>query len=74
MTMSLIGDDLDKATALVPLGRLSYPQEVAQVVAFYASDLAANITGQLFVIDGGGYGAQSDPGYLTSEQLAAYAR
>jgi NAD(P)-dependent dehydrogenase (short-subunit alcohol dehydrogenase family) len=74
MTMSIIGDDLDKATALVPTGRLSYPSEVASVVAFYASDLAANITGQLFVIDGGGYGAQSDPGYLTPQQIAAYAR
>lgn len=74
MTMSLIGDDLDKATALVPLGRLSYPNEVAQVVAFYASALAANITGQIFVIDGGGYGAQADPGYLSPQQLAAYSR
>ena len=74
MTMSLIGDDLDKATALVPLGRLSQPEEVAQAVLFYASDLAANITGQLFVVDGGGYGAQSDPGFLTPEQIAAYAR
>ncbi len=73
MTMSLIGDDMPKATALVPLGRLSRPEEVAQVVAFYASDLAANITGQLFVIDGGGYGAQADPGYLTPQQIAAYA-
>jgi NAD(P)-dependent dehydrogenase (short-subunit alcohol dehydrogenase family) len=74
MTMSLIGEDMDKATALVPLGRLSHPQEVAQLVAFYASDLAANITGQIVVIDGGGYGAQADPGYLSPQQLAAYAR
>jgi NAD(P)-dependent dehydrogenase (short-subunit alcohol dehydrogenase family) len=74
MTMSLIGDDLDKATALVPLGRLSQPEEVAAAVLFYASDRAANITGQLFVVDGGGYGAQSDPGYLTPAQLAASAR
>ncbi len=74
MTMSIIGDDLDKATALVPTGRLSQPSEVASVVAFYASELAANITGQIFVIDGGGYGAQADPGYLSPQQLAAYAR
>lgn len=74
MTTSLIGDDLDKATALVPLGRLSRPEEVASVVAFYASDRAANITGQVFVIDGGGYGAQADPGYLSPQQIAAYAR
>jgi len=74
MTMGLIGDDLDKATALVPTGRLSDPEEVARLVVFYASDAAANTTGQIFVIDGGGYGAQADPGYLTSEQIAAYAR
>ena len=74
MTMSLIGDDLDKATALVPLGRLSQPQEVASLAVYYASELAANITGQIVVIDGGGYGAQADPGYLTDEQIAAYAR
>jgi NAD(P)-dependent dehydrogenase (short-subunit alcohol dehydrogenase family) len=74
MTMSLIGDDLDKATALVPLGRLSRPEEVASLVVYYASDLAANITGQIVVIDGGGYGAQADPGYLTDAQIAAYAR
>jgi NAD(P)-dependent dehydrogenase (short-subunit alcohol dehydrogenase family) len=74
MTMSLIGDDLDKATALVPTGRLSEPAEVARLVAFYASDAAANVTGQIFVIDGGGYGAQADPGYLTPEQISAYAR
>ncbi|MGV1007421.1 MAG: SDR family NAD(P)-dependent oxidoreductase [Dermatophilaceae bacterium] len=73
MTMSIIGDGMGKATALVPLGRLSYPNEVAQVVAFYASELAANITGQIFVIDGGGYGAQADPGYLSPSQLAAYS-
>ena len=74
MTMSLIGDDLDKATALVPLGRLSQPEEIAAAVLFYASDLAANITGQFFVVDGGGYGMQADPCYLTPAQIAAYAR
>ena len=74
MTMGLIGDDMDKATALVPLGRLSQPEEVASLAVYYASPLAANITGQIVVIDGGGYGAQADPGYLSDEQIAAYAR
>jgi NAD(P)-dependent dehydrogenase (short-subunit alcohol dehydrogenase family) len=74
MTQSLIGDNLDKAMALVPLGRLSQPEDVAQAVVFYASDMAANITGQIFVVDGGGYGAQADPGYLTPAQIAAYSR
>jgi NAD(P)-dependent dehydrogenase (short-subunit alcohol dehydrogenase family) len=37
----------------VPLGRLGNPEEVASLFAFLASDDAAFITGQAFVIDGG---------------------
>ncbi|ATC93251.1 SDR family NAD(P)-dependent oxidoreductase [Pseudoalteromonas tunicata] len=43
--------------ALQPLGRLGQPQEVANLVAFLASDAASFITGSLQVIDGG-YTAQ----------------
>ncbi|OUL57516.1 SDR family NAD(P)-dependent oxidoreductase [Pseudoalteromonas ulvae] len=43
--------------ALQPLGRLGQPQEVANLVAFLASDEASFITGSLQVIDGG-YTAQ----------------
>jgi NAD(P)-dependent dehydrogenase (short-subunit alcohol dehydrogenase family) len=35
------------------LGRFTYPQEVADLVLFLASDRAANITGSDFLIDGG---------------------
>lgn len=37
----------------VPLNRLGTPDEVADVVAFLASDMSSYITGQVVVIDGG---------------------
>jgi 3-oxoacyl-[acyl-carrier protein] reductase len=37
----------------IPLARLGTPQDIAGMVAFLASEHAAYITGQVFVIDGG---------------------
>lgn len=42
-----------KATQLIPLGRGQSPLDIGAAVAFLASDLAANITGQALNVDGG---------------------
>jgi NAD(P)-dependent dehydrogenase (short-subunit alcohol dehydrogenase family) len=44
---------LDEVTAKTPLARLGKVEELASVVAFLASDLAAYITGQAVNVDGG---------------------
>ncbi|MEV1329697.1 SDR family NAD(P)-dependent oxidoreductase [Micromonospora costi] len=44
---------LDEVTAKTPLARLGKAEELANVVAFLASDLAAYITGQAVNVDGG---------------------
>jgi len=43
----------DNTLRSIPWGRMGRPEEIASVVLFLASDLAAWITGQTIVVDGG---------------------
>jgi meso-butanediol dehydrogenase/(S,S)-butanediol dehydrogenase/diacetyl reductase len=47
----------DLADRTIPAGRLAQPQEIADVVAFLASDAAGYMTGSMVTVDGG-YTAQ----------------
>src|SRR5438128_486066 len=47
------GESLDALRARQPMGRLGLPEEIAEAVAYLASDAASFVTGTVFVIDGG---------------------
>ena len=53
MTAVLAQDVKDKILSHIPLGSLGTPQDVAQLVAFLASDSSRYITGQVISVDGG---------------------
>lgn len=53
MTAAMTAEARSGMAAGIPLGRLGTPADVAGVVAFLASEYAAYITGQVFVVDGG---------------------
>ena len=53
MTAAMTAEARTALTEQIPLERLGTPADIAGVVAFLASDHAAYITGQVFVVDGG---------------------
>jgi NAD(P)-dependent dehydrogenase (short-subunit alcohol dehydrogenase family) len=55
---------VEKITRMVPLQRWGQPPEVADAVAFLASDGAAFITGETLTIDGGAWLGQGTFGFL----------
>jgi 3-oxoacyl-[acyl-carrier protein] reductase len=53
MTAAMTPEARAAMAGQIPLERLGAPKDVADAVAFLASDLAAYITGQVIVVDGG---------------------
>jgi 3-oxoacyl-[acyl-carrier protein] reductase len=55
MMRAMPEEALAKSTAEILLGRLGEPEEVAEVIAFLASERARHITGEVIKVDGGQY-------------------
>jgi 3-oxoacyl-[acyl-carrier protein] reductase len=53
MTAAMTAEARTAMSATIPLERLGKPEDIAGIVALLASDHAAYITGQVFVVDGG---------------------
>ncbi len=53
MTAAMTPEARASLSEQIPLARLGTPNDIAGIVAFLASEHAAYITGQVFVVDGG---------------------
>jgi 3-oxoacyl-[acyl-carrier protein] reductase len=67
-------DLADEAARSIPLGRRGEPADIANAAVFLLSDLAAYVTGQTLVVDGGstvGPPGDRPPAYVTNPQVLA---
>ncbi|MFG1710484.1 SDR family oxidoreductase [Nonomuraea sp. M3C6] len=48
-----MSDDLDALAAQAPIGRPAAPEEIAQAMAYLASDAASYVQGAVLPVDGG---------------------
>jgi 2-deoxy-D-gluconate 3-dehydrogenase len=53
MTEEQMAAMLEQFTALIPMGRMGEPDDIAKVATFLASSAADYVTGELIVVDGG---------------------
>jgi NAD(P)-dependent dehydrogenase (short-subunit alcohol dehydrogenase family) len=53
MDSAAYGQFLEKSKTTHPLGRVGHAEEIAELIAFLASDRASWITGATYSIDGG---------------------
>lgn len=53
MTEEQMAAMLEQFTALIPIGRMGEPDDIAKVATFLASSAADYVTGELIVVDGG---------------------
>ncbi len=53
MTKAMTDSTKEAGVAQIPLGRMGQPQDIANAVAFLASDKASYITGHVLCVDGG---------------------
>ena len=64
MSEMLPASVIEESLCKIPLGRWAAPEEVADVVAWVASDQAAFLTGQTLVVDGGRAALEQEHGFL----------